>query len=123
MGKTLLRRISIPARVRKWKRWKERLPKPEGRSWSWEINTLLLDTEAKKRKVTPQQLYEAEVARKLTQPTAAEIAKFIEENRDRIDQSDTAAIQTQVSDYLKGEREAQLSEELIKRLRTTNIVA
>lgn len=87
-----------------------------------EINTLLLDTEAKKRKVSPQQVYESEVARKITQPTAAEIAKFIEENRDRIDQSDPAAIQTQVADYLKGEREAKLSEELIKRLRTSNIV-
>jgi protein-disulfide isomerase len=87
-----------------------------------EINTLLLDTEAAKRKVSPQQLYEAEVARKITQPTAAEIAKFIEENRDRIDQTDTAAIQTQVANYLKGEREAKLSEELIKRLRTSNVV-
>jgi protein-disulfide isomerase len=87
-----------------------------------EINTLLLSTEATKRKVTPQQLYESEVARKITQPTTAEVAKFIEENRDRIDQSDPAAIQTQVADYLKGEREAKLSDELIKRLRTSNIV-
>jgi protein-disulfide isomerase len=87
-----------------------------------EINTLLLNTEATKRKVSPQQLYEAEVARKIIQPTAAEIAKFIDENRDRIAQGDPAAIQTQVADYLKGEREAKLSEELIKRLRASNIV-
>jgi protein-disulfide isomerase len=87
-----------------------------------EINTLLLDTEAKKRRVSPQQLYEAEVARKITEPTAAEITKFIDENRDRIDQSDPTTIRTQVADFLKGEHEAKLSEDLIKRLRTSNVV-
>jgi protein-disulfide isomerase len=86
-----------------------------------EINTLLLDTEARKRKVTAQQLYDIEVARKITPPTPAEIAKFIEENRDRIDQTDST-IQTQVATYLRGEREAKLSEELINRLRASNVV-
>ncbi len=87
-----------------------------------ETNTLLLDTEAKKRKVSPQQLYETEVARKLTQPSAAEITKFIEENRERIGESDSATIRTRVADFLKGEQEAKLSEELIKRLRASNPV-
>src|SRR6185436_9322073 len=75
-----------------------------------------------KRKVSPQQLYEAEVARKITQPTPEEITKFIDENRERIDQSDSTAIRTQVADFLKGEQEAKLSEALINRLRTSNAV-
>ncbi|HVQ40520.1 MAG TPA: thioredoxin domain-containing protein [Pyrinomonadaceae bacterium] len=87
-----------------------------------EINTLLLDVEARKRRVSPQQLYESEVGRKITQPTQAEITKFIDENRERIDESDSPTIRTQVADFLKGEQEAKLSEELLNRLRTSNVV-
>jgi protein-disulfide isomerase len=87
-----------------------------------EVNTLLLDTEARKRKVSPQQLYESEVARKIAEPTAAEITKFIDENRERIDQSDATTIRAQVAAFLRGEQEAKLSEELIKRLRASNAV-
>lgn len=87
-----------------------------------EINTLLLETEARKRKVSSQRLYDVQVTRKVTKPTAAEITKFIEDNRDQIDQSDSATMQNQVADYLKGEREAKLSEEFVNRLRTSNVV-
>ncbi len=87
-----------------------------------EINSLLLDTEARKRKLSAQQLYEVEVVKKITEPTAAEIAKFIEENRNQISQSDPEAIQKLVAAYLKGEREAALSSEFVKRLRASNVV-
>src|SRR5688572_12598431 len=87
-----------------------------------EINSLLLDIEAAKRKVTPQQVYEVEVVKKLTEPTAAEIAKFIEDNRNQMAQSDPATMQTLVAAYLKGQREAVLSDEFVKRLRASNVV-
>lgn len=86
-----------------------------------QINTLLLESEAAKRNVTSQQLYDQEVARKIGEPTAAEIDKFIEANRARI-QDDPAKVRDQVAGYLKGQRESQLSEQLIKQLRTTNPV-
>jgi protein-disulfide isomerase len=85
-----------------------------------EINSQLLDIEARKRKMTPQQLYEAEVIKKIAEPTPAEIAKFIEENRNQIEQSDPDAIQKVVAAFLKGERENTLSSELVKRLRASN---
>jgi protein-disulfide isomerase len=87
-----------------------------------EINSRLLDAEAAKRKLSAQQLYEAEVVKKISEPTAAEIAKFIEDNRNQIEQSDPEAIQKVVAAYLKGQREAALSNEFVKRLRTSNAV-
>jgi protein-disulfide isomerase len=87
-----------------------------------QVNTLLLENEAAKRKLSSQQLYDIEVTRKLTEPTAAQIDKFIEENRDQINQTDPVAMRQQVVAYLKGEREARLSEELVKRLRSANVV-
>ena len=87
-----------------------------------EINSLLLDTEAAKRKLSAQQLYEVEVVKKITEPTATEVAKFIEENRNQIEQSDPEAIQKVVAVYLKGQRESALSNEFVKRLRTSYVV-
>ena len=49
-----------------------------------QINTLLLESEAAKRRMSPQQLYNLEIAKKITEPTAAEIDQFIQDNRDQI---------------------------------------
>jgi protein-disulfide isomerase len=87
-----------------------------------EINSRLLEIEAAKRKVPAQQLYEMEVGKKITEPTAAEIAKFIEDNRNNLDENDPETIQKVVTTYLKGEREASLSSEFVKRLRASNVV-
>lgn len=87
-----------------------------------QVNTLLLESEAGKRKMSSQQLYDLEVAKKITEPTAAEINKFIEDNRDQIDSTDPVATRQQVVAFLKGEREAKISEEFVKRLRASNPV-
>ena len=87
-----------------------------------QVNTLLLESEAAKRRMTPQQLYQLEISRKITEPTAAEIDKFIQDNRDQIDQTDPAAIRQQVVALLKGDREATLTDEFIKRARVSNPV-
>src|SRR5882724_9036914 len=41
-----------------------------------QINTTLLEVEAKKRHTTSQQLYDLEVTKKIVEPTAAEIKNF-----------------------------------------------
>ena len=87
-----------------------------------QINTLLLESEAAKRKMTGQQFYDLEVTKKIGEPTAAEIDKFLEDNRGQLNPEDPAKLREQVSMYLKGQREGQLSEQLVKRLRTTNAV-
>ncbi len=87
-----------------------------------QINTALLETEAAKRKIPHQQLYDVEVARKVTEPTNAEIEKVMQENRDQLGETDAATARQQVIDYLKGQREEKLSAEFVKRLRATNPV-
>lgn len=84
-----------------------------------QVNTLLLDAEAYRRKMTPQQLYDIEVKRKLTEPTTAEINKFIEANREAINQTEPEAMKKEVTAYLLGEKETRLSGELVNRLRAT----
>jgi protein-disulfide isomerase len=86
-----------------------------------QINTLLLESEAAKRKVTTQRLYDTEVVAKIGEPTAAEVNKFIQDNRGQLDDSDPAT-REQVVAYLRSEREAKISGELVKRLRTSNAV-
>jgi protein-disulfide isomerase len=87
-----------------------------------QVNTLLLEGEATRRRITPQQLYDLEVAKKISEPTTAEIDKFIEENRNQIEETDQAARRQKVVAFLKSEREAKLSDELVRRLRTSNPV-
>ena len=87
-----------------------------------QINTLLLESEAAKRRMSPQQLYNLEIAKKITEPTAAEIEQFIQDNRDQIGQADPASTRQQVVDYLKGGREAQITDSFLKRVRASNPV-
>jgi protein-disulfide isomerase len=87
-----------------------------------QLNTLLLESEAHKRKISSQQLYDTEVAKKISEPGAAEIDKFLADNRDQIAESDPVRVRQQVVAYLKGEREAKLTDEFIKRLSATNPV-
>ena len=79
-----------------------------------QINTVLLDVEAKKRKMSAHQLYELEVTKRITEPTDAEVRKFIEDNHGQIS--------TQVLAFLRNDREAKLSDEFVKRLRASNPV-
>ncbi|MGH9930537.1 MAG: DsbA family protein [Pyrinomonadaceae bacterium] len=87
-----------------------------------QINTLLLESEAAKRRMSSQQLYELEIARKVTEPTAADVDGFIQDNRDQIDQTDPVALRRQVVDLLKGEREAGVTDQFLKRVRVSNPV-
>ena len=84
------------------------------------INTILLELEAKKRKLTTAQLYNLEVSKRIPEPTAAEVTRFIEDNRDRIGAGDDAAIRKQVSDVLRARAGLQIQEDFVGRLRKLN---
>ena len=81
------------------------------------INTILLELEARKRKLTTQQLYNVEVSRRVPEPTAAEVTRFIEENRDRIGSGDDATVRKQVSEILRAAAGNKFQEEFVGRLR------
>ena len=59
---------------------------------------------------------------KITEPTAAEIDRFIEDNRDQFTQTDPISLREQVVNYLKGVREEQLTDSFLKRVRASNSV-
>lgn len=84
------------------------------------INTVLLELEARKRKLTTQQLYNLEVSKRVPEPTAAAVTRFIEENRERITSGDDATIRKQVSEMLRAAAGSKLQEDFVGRLRRQN---
>jgi protein-disulfide isomerase len=87
-----------------------------------QINTTLLQVEAKKRRIDTHRLYEIEVSNRVPTATPAQIKKFIDDNRTRLDTMDPASLNQQVVAYLHDEAESKLADDLVKRLRQTNPV-
>src|SRR6185295_1784157 len=87
-----------------------------------QINTMLLQVEAKKRRIDSHRLYELEVTSRIPTPTPAQIKKFIDDNRDQFAGMDPNVINQQVSAYLHDEAENKLADDLVNRLRKSNPV-
>ena len=87
-----------------------------------QVTSLLLNTEAKKRGVTPEQLLQIEVKAKVTEPTAAEVELFYKERKDRMPVG-LKAVKADISSYLKAERERLEAVRFFQRLRENNDVA
>ncbi len=82
-----------------------------------QINQRLLDAEAKKRGVLSDQLYAAEIAKRITDPTDAEIKILYDQNRDQLNNAELDAARPQLAAYLRKERERQLAADFFGRLR------
>jgi protein-disulfide isomerase len=87
-----------------------------------QINTMLLQIEAKKRRIDSHRLYELEVSNRVTAPTPVQIKKFIEDNRDQFAGMDSNLANQQVAAYLRAEAENKLADDLVNRLRRSNPV-
>ena len=55
-----------------------------------QINTILLETEAKRRRITSHELYELEVTHRIPTPTPAQVKQFLEDNKDQFQGVDPA---------------------------------
>jgi protein-disulfide isomerase len=82
-----------------------------------QINTLLLQAEARRLGITTERLYAQEVTSKLAQPTPAEVKKFMDEHPQELAGLDRSVMSAQVATYLVNEREEKLSLQLIERLK------
>ncbi len=100
----------------------ERIADTRRRVLELQINTELLEIEARKRKVTKQQLYNLEVSKRVPNPTESDIKKFIDDNHDQIEQTDETSVRPRVISLLRATQEARVSEEFVRRLRTANPV-
>src|ERR1041384_7120993 len=87
-----------------------------------QINTTLLELEAKKRRIDTHRLYELEVSSRTPTTTPAQIKKFIDDNRAQFEGADPNAINQQVAAYLHDEAENKLADDLVNRLRKTYAV-
>ena len=87
-----------------------------------QINTMLLQAEAKKRGIDTHRLYELEVSSRVPPVTPVQIKKFIDENRQQLEGADPAVVNQQVAAFLREEAENKLADDLVKRLRKTNPV-
>jgi hypothetical protein len=87
-----------------------------------QVTNLLLNAEAKKRGVTPEQLLQIEVKAKVPEPTAAEVELFYKERKDRMPVG-LKAVKADITAYLKAERERVEAVKFFQRLRENNDVA
>jgi protein-disulfide isomerase len=81
-----------------------------------QINNALIIAEAKKKNIGPEVIMRTEVTDKLKQPTDAEIAKFYEENKARIN-GDLGATRYVIAEYLQQQQQEKLEADLATRLR------
>lgn len=84
-----------------------------------QINTILLQVEANRRRIDSHQLYETEVTKRIPVPTAAQIKKFVAEQGGQFSGMDQAMVNQQAAAYLQAESEAKLADDLVNRLRKT----
>ena len=87
-----------------------------------QINTMLLQVEAKKRRIDSHRLYELEVSNRIPTATPAQIKKFIDDNRNQFAGADPSVLNQQVAAYLHDEAENKLADDLVNRLRRSNPV-
>jgi protein-disulfide isomerase len=84
-----------------------------------QINSKLLDAEAKKRGKTTSKLLEEEIVSKVSEPTAAEAQKFYDENKARIG-NDFSAVKADIISYLRDQKQRGMAKQLADRLRAAS---
>ena len=81
-----------------------------------QIDSILLEAEAKKRGVSPSQIIKDEVIAKVQQPTDAEAQTFYDKNKAQI-KGEFNAEKTNIVEYLRYQRQQELARKLAERLR------
>src|SRR5688572_5585442 len=84
-----------------------------------QINTILLQVEANRRRIDTHRLYETEVTKHIPVPTAAQIKKLLDQQGAQLEGTDPATANQQAAAYLQAESESKLADDLVNRLRTT----
>ena len=86
-----------------------------------QINSMLLEAEAKRLKLSTQKLLEQEVVAKAVEPTEAEAQTFYDANKARI-QSEFAKVKDDIISYLRDQRQRELAGKFAERLRAAATV-
>lgn len=86
-----------------------------------QINSLLLEAEAKKRGVTTAKIIDDEIVNKAPAPTDAEAQAFYDQNKERI-QGTFAEVKPRIVEYLSEQRQRDLAGKLAERMRAAAVV-
>jgi len=86
-----------------------------------QINSRLLEAEAKKRGTTTTKLLEAEIVAKLSEPTEAEAQTFYDANKSNINRP-FAEVKANVIAYLRDQRQREEAKKFADKLRATSVV-
>lgn len=87
-----------------------------------QINTTLLELEAKRRRITSHQLYVLEVEKRIPNFTPAQIKQFLDDNKDEFRGIDEKTAISQAAAIMHDEAESRLGDGLVLRLRKTTPV-
>ena len=107
--------ISEPAQ-RRIKELQQEVIDARARELDLQINSILLEAEAKKRGINTAKLLEAEVVAKTNAPTDAEARVFYDQNKARLN-VEFAQARQEIIDYLKNERQRETAKAFAARLR------
>jgi len=83
-----------------------------------QIDSILLEAEAKKRGVTPSQVIKDEVIAKVQAPTEAEAQAFYDQNKAKLQVADFKTAKDDIIQFLRYQREQELAQKLSERFRT-----
>ena len=122
-GQTFTTADLDPAVRQELERLDDKMAEARRQVFDLQINTTLLEVEAKKRRIDTHRLYELEVSSRVPTATPAQIKKFLEENRQEFEGMDPATANRQVAAYLHDEAESKLADDLVNRLRKSNPIA
>jgi protein-disulfide isomerase len=84
-----------------------------------QINTILLQVEANRRRIDTHQLYETEVTKRIPVPTPAQIKQLLDTQGAQLAGTDPATANQQAAAYLQAQSESKLADDLVNRLRKT----
>ncbi|HEV7891231.1 MAG TPA: thioredoxin domain-containing protein [Pyrinomonadaceae bacterium] len=87
-----------------------------------QINSRLLEAEAKKRGLTTNALLQAEVFAKTSEPTETDARAFFDANQDRVAGSTFDAVKGSIIEYLRSERQSEQAQRFAEALRATGQV-
>jgi protein-disulfide isomerase len=83
-----------------------------------EINSRLLEAEAKRLDITPERLLERDVSGMIKEPTEAEARAFYDQNRSRIE-GEFLQVKDQIIGYMRNQRQQAEAKKLADRLRSS----
>jgi protein-disulfide isomerase len=121
-GQTFTTADLDPAVRQELERLDDKIAEARRNVFELQINTALLEVEAKKRRIDTHRLYELEVSSRVAAATPAQIKKFLEANQQEFEGFTPEVANRQAAAYLHDEAENKLADDLVNRLRKSNPV-